>query len=64
MKNNVILVVEDNPDDEALTVRTLKKSNIVNELWWPETASKHWITCLANALTRAATYEKCPRQFT
>ena len=25
MKNNVIMLVEDNPDDEALTVRALKK---------------------------------------
>lgn len=32
MNNNVILLVEDNPDDEALTVRALKKSNIVNEV--------------------------------
>ena len=32
MKNKIILVVEDNPDDEALTVRALKKSNIVNEV--------------------------------
>src|SRR5580704_17569608 len=32
MKKKFILVVEDNPDDEALTVRALKKSNIVNEV--------------------------------
>ncbi|HEX2712276.1 MAG TPA: response regulator [Candidatus Acidoferrales bacterium] len=32
MNNKIILVVEDNPDDEALTVRALKKSNIVNEV--------------------------------
>jgi CheY-like chemotaxis protein len=32
MKNKVILLVEDNPRDEALTLRALKKSNIVNEL--------------------------------
>jgi two-component system response regulator len=32
MKNKVILLVEDNPDDEALAVRALKKSNIVNEI--------------------------------
>ena len=32
MKEKFILVVEDNPDDEALTVRALKKSNIVNEV--------------------------------
>ena len=28
----VILLVEDNPDDEALTVRALKKANLSNEL--------------------------------
>ncbi|HLZ51952.1 MAG TPA: response regulator [Candidatus Acidoferrum sp.] len=28
----VILLVEDNPDDEALTVRALKKNNVLNEV--------------------------------
>jgi len=32
MKNNLIMLVEDNPDDEALTVRALKKNKIVNEV--------------------------------
>jgi two-component system response regulator len=32
MSSTDILLVEDNPDDEALTVRALKKSNIVNEI--------------------------------
>jgi two-component system response regulator len=32
VSSNVILLVEDNPDDEALTVRALKKSKIVNEV--------------------------------
>jgi two-component system response regulator len=32
MKNKVILLVEDNPRDEALILRALKKSNIVNEI--------------------------------
>ena len=32
MKEKFILVVEDNPDDEALTVRALKNSDIVNEV--------------------------------
>jgi two-component system response regulator len=32
MKDKVILLVEDNPRDEALTLRALKKSNIVNEV--------------------------------
>ena len=32
MTNNPILLVEDNPDDEALTLRAFKKSNISNEV--------------------------------
>ena len=32
MNNRMILLVEDNPRDEALTLRALKKSNIVNEV--------------------------------
>jgi two-component system, response regulator len=31
-KPRQILLVEDNPDDEALTVRALKKSNVANEI--------------------------------
>jgi two-component system response regulator len=30
--NNVILLVEDNPDDEALTLRALKKVKLMNEV--------------------------------
>ncbi len=32
MKEKVILLVEDNPKDEALTLRALKKSGIANEV--------------------------------
>jgi CheY-like chemotaxis protein len=32
MTSRSILLVEDNPDDEALTLRALKKNNIVNEV--------------------------------
>jgi CheY-like chemotaxis protein len=32
LDNKVILLVEDNPDDEALTMRALKKNNILNEV--------------------------------
>jgi two-component system response regulator len=32
MNTKVILLVEDNPDDEALTVRALRKCHIVNEV--------------------------------
>ena len=32
MENKTILLVEDNPDDEALTLRALKRNNILNEV--------------------------------
>jgi two-component system, response regulator len=32
MKNKVILLAEDNPDDIQLTLRALKKSNIMNDV--------------------------------
>jgi len=32
MDRKTILLVEDNPDDEALTLRALKKNNILNEV--------------------------------
>jgi len=32
MRTNMILLVEDNPDDEALTLRALQKNNILNEV--------------------------------
>jgi CheY-like chemotaxis protein len=32
MRKGTILLVEDNPDDEALTLRALKKANIANEV--------------------------------
>ncbi len=32
MSHDIILLVEDNPKDEALTLRALKKNNIRNEV--------------------------------
>jgi len=32
MRNTVILLVEDNPDDELLALRALKKNNVINEI--------------------------------
>lgn len=32
MENKIILLIEDNPDDEMLTLRALKKNNIMNEV--------------------------------
>ena len=32
MEKKIILLVEDNPDDEMLTIRALEKNNILNEI--------------------------------
>lgn len=32
MENKLILLIEDNPDDEALTLRAFKKNNILNDV--------------------------------
>lgn len=32
MEKELILLVEDNPDDEALTLRSLRKANVANEV--------------------------------
>ncbi len=32
MSKKVILLVEDNPDDELLTMRALKKNNVINDI--------------------------------
>ena len=32
MTEKIILLVEDNPDDEQLAVRALKRSNVVNDI--------------------------------
>jgi len=32
MRNKIILLVEDNPDDEVLTLRALKQANILNHV--------------------------------
>jgi two-component system response regulator len=32
MRGKYVLLIEDNPDDEALTVRALKKNNVLNEI--------------------------------
>ncbi len=32
MESKTILLIEDNPDDEALTLRALKKNNIMNDV--------------------------------
>jgi two-component system response regulator len=42
MKARTILLVEDNPDDEMLTLRALKKSNIVNEITVAHDGARPW----------------------
>ena len=32
VKDKVILLIEDNPDDELLTIRALKKHNVANRV--------------------------------
>lgn len=32
MTKKIVLLVEDNPDDEALTIRSLRKANVANEI--------------------------------
>jgi len=32
VKNRILLLVEDNPDDEALTLRALRRHNLANEI--------------------------------
>ncbi|MCO5297853.1 MAG: response regulator [Fimbriimonadaceae bacterium] len=32
MENKVVLLIEDNPDDERLTLRALRRNNIMNEV--------------------------------
>ena len=32
MENKIILLVEDNPDDEELTIRSLRKANVINKI--------------------------------
>jgi len=44
--NKIILLIEDNPDDEALTLRALKKNNILNEVVVARDGVEGSTTCL------------------
>ena len=58
MRNKVISLVEDNPLDEALILRTLKMSNIVNEV----VVARHGVKTLDfffGTGTPAGPYEPC-----
>ena len=59
MTTKTILLVEDNADDEELTIRALKKNNVANDLVVRVTESKCWTTsseteCTPNEIRRAS----------
>jgi CheY-like chemotaxis protein len=49
MDNKAILLVEDNPDDEALTLRAFKKNNIGNEVIVARDGAEALEYCLGTA---------------
>jgi two-component system response regulator len=49
MDNKTILLVEDNPDDEALTLRAFKKNNIGNEVIVARDGAEALEYCLGTA---------------
>jgi hypothetical protein len=49
VRDETILLVEDNPDDELLTRRTLKKSHVATTWWSPATGRRPWTTCSPRA---------------
>lgn len=58
MKNKTILLVEDNPDDEVLTLRALKKNNIMNEV----VVTRDGVEALDYLFARGAHAGRDPRQ--
>jgi len=61
MEHKMILLVEDNPDDEALTLRALKKNNIGNELAVVRDGAEASISYSARAPTQIGILMICPR---
>jgi two-component system, response regulator len=63
LKNNVIMLVDDNPDDEALTVRALRKNKIINEIVVARDGQQALNYLFGKTRIRAATPRKCPRSY-
>ena len=61
MKDETILLVEDNPDDELLTRRALKKSNICNEVVVARDGAEALDYCSPQARTRGGAQLRCLR---
>jgi two-component system, response regulator len=57
--NRVILLVEDNPKDEELTVRALKKSNVLN----PIVVARDGVEALDYVFARGAHASRDPNSF-
>jgi hypothetical protein len=49
-----IVLVEDRPEDAELTIRALRRSNIVNDIQVVEDGPKLWTSSFAVDLTRIA----------
>ena len=61
---NCILLVEDNPDDEALTLRALRRNKIANEVIVALPATRdlfHWISALIAVPRLPAGRARCSR---
>ena len=59
MKDKIILLVEDNPDDVELTLRALKKTISLTRLWWHGTGLRRWIISLEKEHMQAVTWPLC-----
>jgi len=56
MNNKAILLVEDNPDHEALMLRALKRSNLSNEVIVARDGAEQSITCWATVTCHSRSF--------